>query len=169
MAQKRHGPGELGVVAQLAFAIGIGIVATFASHPTPEPIPRGLAVGLLYATPAVIAALGIVGGRVSLLLAAAVLDVLGAPLSWSLVTLLFLVPAILFVGHAGRASAVAAATASSRVVGALASAAIVALVALSAAAVAANKGWVQSISVSHDRITWTPEGAWNSRTTSWPS
>ncbi|NJD27097.1 MAG: hypothetical protein FIA92_02230 [Chloroflexi bacterium] len=95
-------PGLVGVVAQLVFAIALGGLSLSQGHASPEPLPRGLAIGLLYATPAVVGWLGTVARRRSLLLAAAAADVVGAPLSWSFVTLLFLVPAILFVGEMGR-------------------------------------------------------------------
>jgi hypothetical protein len=57
---------------------------------------------LLYAAPAGVAFLGMLGRRKSLLVGAAIADIAGAPLSWSGFTLLFLVPAILFVGETGR-------------------------------------------------------------------
>lgn len=71
--------GLAGSVVQLALAAVLGGIAsgheTFPS--TPEPIPRGLALGLLYALPAMIGALGALGGRRSLLAAAAVLSTVG--------------------------------------------------------------------------------------------
>ena len=95
-------PGLIGVLAQLIFAAALASVALANGQPSPEPIQRWLALGLLYAAPAGVAFLGIVGGRKSLLVGAAIADVVGAPLSWSGFTLLFLVPAILFVGETGR-------------------------------------------------------------------
>lgn len=97
-------PGVLGVIAQLIFAGALGALSLSQAHPSPEPLPRGVALGLLYAAPAAVGWLGMVGGRRSLLLAAAAADVVGAPLSWTFVTLLVLVPAILYVGEAGRLS-----------------------------------------------------------------
>lgn len=95
-------PGLIGVLSQLAFAGALGAFSLSQGHPSPEPLPRGAAIGLLYAAPAAVAWLGTVGGRRSLLLAAAAADVAGAPLSWSFVTMLFLVPAILYVGEVDR-------------------------------------------------------------------
>jgi hypothetical protein len=95
-------PGLIGVVAQLISASALGAFSLSQGHSSPEPIPRGLAIGLLYAAPAAVGWLGTVGGRRSLLLAAAAADIVGAPLSWSFVTMLFLVPAILYVGQIGR-------------------------------------------------------------------
>ncbi|HSL98413.1 MAG TPA: hypothetical protein VK831_07560 [Candidatus Deferrimicrobiaceae bacterium] len=103
-APARNGvsPGQVGVLAQVIFAAALAAVALAAGEPSPEPVPRGIALGLLYAAPAAVAFLGMRGGRKSLLVGAAIADVGGAPLSWSGFTLLFLVPAILFVGETGR-------------------------------------------------------------------
>lgn len=112
-------PGLLGVLAQLIFAAALTSVALAAGQPTPEPIPRGLALGLLYAAPAAVAFLGILAGRKALLVGAAIADVVGAPLSWTGFTLLFLVPAILFVGETGRIPFSAHASIGSRLRGLL--------------------------------------------------
>lgn len=61
-----------------------------------------LALGLLYAIPAVIGALGAIDGLRSLLeAAAAVLSTIGSVLAFSGVTLVFLVPAVLFAAAGG--------------------------------------------------------------------
>jgi hypothetical protein len=98
--------GLIGSVIQLALAALLGGIA---SRPDvfpnpPEPIPRGLALGLLYALPAAIGALGAMGGRRPLLAAAATLLTVGSVLTFSGVTLVFLVPAIVFGAAAGATS-----------------------------------------------------------------
>ena len=75
----------LGLVNQLRDPVG-----------PPEPVNRGLALGLIYALPAVVGGLGAWAGRRSLLAAAAVACATGSVLSFSGVTLLFLIPALLF-------------------------------------------------------------------------
>jgi hypothetical protein len=75
----------LGLVNQLRDPVG-----------PPEPVNRGLALGLIYALPAVVGGLGAWAGRRSLLAAAAVACAIGSVLSFSGVTLLFLIPALLF-------------------------------------------------------------------------
>lgn len=62
----------------------------------PEPVNRGLALGLIYALPAAVGGLGAWAGRRSLLAAAAVACAVGSVLSFSGITLLFLIPALLF-------------------------------------------------------------------------
>jgi len=75
----------LGLVNQLRDPVG-----------PPEPVNRGLALGLVYALPAVAGGLGAWAGRRSLLAAAAVACAAGSVISFSGVTLLFLIPALLF-------------------------------------------------------------------------
>ncbi len=95
-------PGTVGVLAQLIFAAAIALLVLVNGQSSPEPVPRWIALGLLYAAPAGVAILGMRGGRKSLLVGAAIADIGGAPLSMVGVTLLFLVPAILFIGETGR-------------------------------------------------------------------
>ena len=109
--------GLYGVVLQLALALGLGLFAsrTDASElGPPDGLARGLSLGLLFAVPAVIAALGIRGGRPELLLAAAAMDAFSPLLS--VATVVFVVPAGLFVAHAaatGKAPATIGALARS--------------------------------------------------------
>lgn len=98
--------GLLGSVVQLALAALLAGIATRpAEFPNPpEPIPRGLTLGALYALPAVIGALGALGMRRSVLAAAAVLSTVGSVLAFSGVTLVFLAPALIFAAAAGAAT-----------------------------------------------------------------
>lgn len=74
-----------------------GIAAGTEAFPNPpETIPRGAALGLLYMVPAAIGALGAIRLRRSVVTAAAVLAASGSILAFSGVTLVFLVPALLF-------------------------------------------------------------------------
>jgi hypothetical protein len=95
-------------VVQLALAALLGGIAgrPDAFPNPPEPIPRGLALGLLYALPAATGALGAIGGRRSLLAAAAVMSTIGSVVAFSGVTLVFLVPAVVFARAAGTTSGV---------------------------------------------------------------
>lgn len=95
--------GLLGSVVQLALAALLGGIASGADQfpSPPELIPRGLALGVLYALPAVVGAMGAIGVRRSVLTAAAVLSTVGSVLAFSGVTLLFLAPALIFAAAAG--------------------------------------------------------------------
>lgn len=93
--------GLYGVALQLALALGLGVLVSGAGSRDLGPsdhVVRGIALGLLFAVPGVIAALGIRAGRPSLLVAAVVMDMAGVVLSYS--TLVFVAPAGLFVAHA---------------------------------------------------------------------
>jgi hypothetical protein len=112
--------GRLAAVAQVVMAGLIGAVAAIAGAASgehvPEPLPRGVTLALLYLIPAAVGVIGAGGQRRSLLGAAAALCVLGSFLSF--VTLIFLIPAILF--GAAAASRIDGAT-SDRTVGRLGS------------------------------------------------
>jgi hypothetical protein len=86
------------MLAQVVLAAFIGGVATAAGgdYPQPDAIPRGLALLLLYLLPAGIADIGSRAERRSIVLAAALLCLIGSSLAFSGVTLVFLLPAILF-------------------------------------------------------------------------
>jgi hypothetical protein len=104
----RVDPGRLGAATQLLFAAILGALAIANAQPSPEPVPRGLAVLIIYGVPGLIGYLGAVRGSAAPLVGAALVDIPGSVLSWSFVTLIFLVPAILMgaaaagVGRAER-------------------------------------------------------------------
>lgn len=100
--------GLAGSLVQLTFAAWLGGIAggVDAFPNPPEPVPRGLALGLLYTLPALIGALGALRRRRSMLAAAAVLSCAGSILAFSGVTLVFLVPALVFATAAGVTSGV---------------------------------------------------------------
>ena len=81
---------------QIVLAIALLGLANQLREPVgpPEPVNRGLALGLIYALPAVVGGLGAWAGRRSLLAAAAVACAVGSVVS--VATLLFLIPALLF-------------------------------------------------------------------------
>lgn len=99
--------GVYGVVFQLALALALGIfVAGQAGGgggigPS-DHLERGAVLGLLFAVPGVIAAFGVRSGRPALLVAAVVMDMAGVVLSFA--TLIFVVPAGLFVAHAAASA-----------------------------------------------------------------
>ena len=90
--------GTLAAENQIVLAVALAALVTQLRDPVgpPEPVNRGLALGLIYALPAVVGGLGAWAGRRSLLAAAAVACAAGSVLSFSGVTLLFLIPALLF-------------------------------------------------------------------------
>jgi hypothetical protein len=90
--------GYLGAENQIVLAIALAALINVLRQPVgpPEAVNRGLALGLIYALPALVGALGAWAGRRSLLAAASVACAVGSVLSFSGVTLLFLVPAVLF-------------------------------------------------------------------------
>jgi hypothetical protein len=80
----------------------MGIASRSSDFPNPpEPISRGIALGALYAMPAVIGAIGALQGRRAMLAAASAASAIGSVLAFSGVTLIFGVPAILFAAAAG--------------------------------------------------------------------
>lgn len=86
----------------LAFMIG-GLASGTGTFPAPpEPIPRGVALFLLLALPGVIGALGAVSGDTALLAAAAVLAAAASVIGFSGITLIFLMPALMFAVAAGK-------------------------------------------------------------------
>ena len=93
--------GIYGAVVQLALALSLAVFVSAQGTGELGPsdhLERGIVLGLLYAVPGIIAALGVRGGRASLLIAAVVMDMAGVVLSFA--TLVFVVPAGLFVAHA---------------------------------------------------------------------
>src|SRR5947207_4818778 len=90
--------GYLGAENQIVLAIALMALVNQLRDPVgpPEPVNRGLALGMIYALPAVVGGLGAWTGRRPLLAAAALACAVGSVLSFSGVTLLFLIPALLF-------------------------------------------------------------------------
>jgi hypothetical protein len=87
--------GRLAGIVQLLFACLIGVLAT-ALGDEPDFVPRGIVLFVTFGVPGLI---GIVGARRrqrALLVAAAVTSFLGSFVAFSGVTLIFLVPAMLF-------------------------------------------------------------------------
>lgn len=108
--------GLVGAAVQLTLAAVLGGIASGGSaFPNPpEVVPRGLAIGLLYAVPGVVAALGAIGGRRSVLAAAAFASAVGSVVAFSGVTVIFLVPALLFAAAAGAGETRSATRSASR-------------------------------------------------------
>lgn len=105
--QRARGLGLAGAAAQLALVVLLGFVG---GRPDAYPNPpylvsRSVVLAGLFAVPAIIGAIGAVSGRRSLLAAAAALSTIGSVLSFSGITLLFLVPALLFGAAAGASDA----------------------------------------------------------------
>lgn len=87
---------------QILFAVLLGGVSAIAGGDSPEFPPRGIVLLAVYAVPGVIGLIGVAGARPALLVAAAVASTLGSFVAFSGVTLIFLVPAMLFLVGAVR-------------------------------------------------------------------
>jgi hypothetical protein len=100
--------GLLAAAIQLALAALLAVIAsgTSAFPNPPEAVPRAFALGILFAMPAVVGALGAIGGRRSVLAAAGIGSAAGSVIALSGATLMFLIPALLYgVAAGGTASA----------------------------------------------------------------
>jgi hypothetical protein len=90
--------GLLGAVMAGLCAAGLGFVAAANQTPgLPAPVPWPIVLAALLGTPPLIGALGAVSGRRSLLFAAGILCLVQSILAFSGVTLVFLVPALVFL------------------------------------------------------------------------
>lgn len=87
--------GRLASVTQVLFGGLLAIVAS--SSFEPGFILRGAALFLVFAIPGIVGGLGAVGRRPALLIAAGLTSFVGAFIAFSGVTLIFLIPALLFV------------------------------------------------------------------------
>jgi hypothetical protein len=94
------------LAAALAALCAAGLAFVAASNQTPglpAEVPWPFVFGAILGTPALIGALGAMSGRRVLLVAAGILCVVDSILSFSGVTLVFLVPALIFVRAAAAA------------------------------------------------------------------
>ena len=87
--------GRLAGATQVLFAGLLAIVASFAAEP--GFLPRGVVIFLVFAIPALVGWLGAVRRRPTLLFGAGLTSFVGAFIAFSGVTLIFLIPALLFV------------------------------------------------------------------------
>jgi hypothetical protein len=94
--------GRLAGLTQLVFAGLIAAVSAFASSGDPDFVPRWAVLFLWYALPGVIGLIGVQADRPWLVLVAGLTTAIGASIAMSGVTLIFLVPAILFLFGAAR-------------------------------------------------------------------
>lgn len=97
--------GTMAVVAQVVMVgllVGIAAAARTEFPNPPEPVPRALALGLLFVLPAIVGGIGVAGRDRALLAAAAILTSAGSVLAFSGVTLIFLAPALIFAVAAGE-------------------------------------------------------------------
>jgi hypothetical protein len=93
--------GRLASLTQLIFAALLGAVPLLSglanSVTTPDIIPRGLVIWGIYSLPGLVGLVAVRAQRPALLLAAGAASGLGSIIAFSGVTLIFLVPATLFV------------------------------------------------------------------------
>jgi hypothetical protein len=89
--------GLTGAAIDLVFALGLAVLLLLATEPVGDAVPRPLVLLALFATPGVIALIGSLANRRSLLVGAALPLIPGAILSWSGVTLVFRVPAFVML------------------------------------------------------------------------
>jgi hypothetical protein len=99
-------PGRLAGAVQITFAVLIGGASALAGGGSPEFPPRGLVLFAIYAIPGIVGLIGVAERRPALLLAAAATSTVGSVIAFSGVTLIFLVPAILFLYGAVRIASV---------------------------------------------------------------
>lgn len=93
-----HGLGLIaaGIAAGCALLLGV-VASTAGSAGVPAEIPRGVVLASLLGAPAAIGGLGAVAGRRVLLVAAGILSLCLSVLAFSGVTLILLIPALLFL------------------------------------------------------------------------
>lgn len=96
--------GRLAGLTQVLFAALLGGVSALASGPEPGFMPRWAVVFIVFALPGVVGLIGTQAQRPWLLAAAGVSSAVGAVVAFSGVTLIFLVPAVLFLYGAIRLS-----------------------------------------------------------------
>ena len=101
-AARARFPGRLAGITQLVFAALIGGVSALAGGSEPEFMPRWALLVTLYALPGVIGLVGTQAQRPWLVVAAGASSAAGAVVAFSGVTLIFLVPAVLFLYGAVR-------------------------------------------------------------------
>lgn len=93
--------GRLGSATQLLFAALLGAVPLVSglaqSVTTPDVVPRGLVIWALFSLPGLVGIVAVRERRPALLLAAGAASGLGSIIAFSLVTLIFLVPAMMLV------------------------------------------------------------------------
>lgn len=99
-----------GITGGCALALAAIAAGASGAFSPPEEVPRPLVLALLFATPAAIGAIGAVSGRRVLLLAAGTLCLFQSVLAFSGVTLIFLVPSVVFFYAALKPSEATAAT-----------------------------------------------------------
>jgi hypothetical protein len=112
--------GRLGGLTQLVFASLLGGVSALAGDGSPEFLPRGVVLLAVYSLPGIIGLIGVAQRRPALLFAAGATSTVGSVLAFSGVTLIFLVPAILFLYGAVRLASVAPVAGSGSAFGILA-------------------------------------------------
>lgn len=91
--------GRLAGITQVAFAAMLGGLASAAGY-EPEFVPRGVVLFVALGLPGVVGLLGTERRRPALLVAAALTSFVGSFLAFSGVTLIFLVPSVLFAAGA---------------------------------------------------------------------
>lgn len=87
--------GRLAGVTQIIFGVLLGVVASFRFEP--GFVPRGAVLLVLFALPGIVGLLGVAARRPALLVAAGLTSFVGAFIAFSGVTLIFLVPAAMFL------------------------------------------------------------------------
>ena len=120
--------GRLASATQLLFA---GLLAVIASADTePGFVPRGAVLFLVFGIPGIVGWLGAARRRPALLIAAGVTSLVGAFIAFSGVTLIFLIPALLFVFGAAQVEGTRAPGGASIVAGIARAGAAIAIVAM---------------------------------------
>jgi hypothetical protein len=103
MSDRSQYLGRLASATQIIFAILLGGVASFSSEP--GFLPRGVVIVGVFGAAGVVGLIGVRARRPVLLVAAGVTSALGSFTAFSLVTLIFLIPSVLFLAGAVRLAA----------------------------------------------------------------
>ena len=94
--------GLIGSMADIGFAIVLGVFLSLVSDSRGDALPRPVVVAILFATPGVIGLIGVAANRTWLLIAGALPLFPAAGLSTAGATLVFLLPAVLMMVGATR-------------------------------------------------------------------
>lgn len=140
--------GRLASLTQLVFAVLISGVSALATGASPDFVPRWAVLLVVYALPGVIGLIGVQARRPWLLIAAGLTTAVGSIVAMSGVTLIFLVPALLFLYGGARLAASSPATGGGWARG-------LAQVGIAAAIVVLIVGAGSSALLSTDSACWT--------------
>lgn len=106
VARKPSGPGlaRAAAISAVVATVALASIAATDANPSPGAVPRWVILTAVYGTTAAIGCLGAIARRTELLAAAGAIYLPGALLAFSGVTLMFLLPASMFIAASTRRS-----------------------------------------------------------------